>query len=114
MGVEVLVNISTIANAGSLAPAIDLGGTTLAGIIIPSAWTAANLTFSVSTDNVTFNDLYDSTGTEVSVTVAASRFIRLSPADWVGVRFLKVRSGTAAVPVAQGATRAISLVTKVV
>lgn len=114
MGIEVLVNVSTIANATSLAPAIDLAGTTLAGIIIPSAWTAANLTFSVSTDNVTFNDLYDSVGTEVNVTAAASRFIRLSPSDWLGVRYLKVRSGTAAVPVSQAAARAISLVTKAV
>lgn len=104
---------STIALSGSLAASVDLEGKTLLGIIMPSAWTAASLTFSVSADNTTFVDLYDSS-VEVSVAAGINRFIRLNPNDWVGIRYIKVRSGTTAVPVTQAAARAILLVTKAV
>lgn len=105
---------ATISNGASLSGAIDLAGKTLLGIHMPSAWTTANLTFSVSEDGVTYDDLYDNVGTEKTIIAAASRYIFTTPADLVGIRFVKVRSGTASVPVNQGAARAITLVTKAV
>lgn len=106
---------ATIANGGSLSSAVDLAGKILVGYIIPAGWTAAGLTFQTSPDGVAaYNDVYDFTGTEIAHVVAASRFVRVNPGDWVGVRFIKVRSGTAAVPVNQGAVRDIILVTKAV
>jgi hypothetical protein len=99
----------TIANAGSLSGAADLEGKAIAGIVMPADWTAAALTFQVSVDGTNFKNLYNDSGSEVSITVAADTFIRLT-AEWKGIRYIKVRSGTAGVPVAQGAERQIGLV----
>ena len=105
---------ATIANGASLSGAVDLAGKTLLGIIMPATWTAANLTFQVSTDGITYYDLYDNIGTEKTILSASNRFIFTVPADWVGVRYVKVRSGTAGTPVNQAAARDIKLVTKAV
>jgi hypothetical protein len=103
----------TIANGQSLSGAADLKGLgTPVRIDMPAAWTAANLTFQVSADGVTYQDLYDDGGSEVTVTAAAGRSIFLQPAEWAHVRYLKVRSGTAAVPVNQGTDRLLTLVVR--
>lgn len=103
--------IATIAESASLSGAVNLQGQRLAAIIMPSAWTTANLTFQAAENNGgTFNDMYDSSGTEITVTAGASRFIRLSVSDWLGVRSLKVRSGTTGSAVNQAAAREIILV----
>lgn len=104
----------TIANGASLSSAIDLGtlvavGARMAAIQMPSAWTAANLTFQVSLDGVTYADFYDSSGTEYSVTASTSRTILVPYADFFCARFLKVRSGTTGTPVNQGADRSLIL-----
>lgn len=101
----------TVSNGTSLSNSVDLGPNRLFGIVMPAAWTAANLTFSVSVDGITYNNLVDDGGAEVTVTAAASQFIVMSnPPKWFGIRWLKVRSGTSATPVNQGADRIISIV----
>jgi hypothetical protein len=62
-------------------------------------------------DGSTFNNVHDEAGAEISVTVAASRFIGLDAAalELSGVEYLKVRSGTSGAPVNQGGERAILL-----
>ena len=96
---------------GSLSPAVDLIDTRLFGFQMPSAWTTAAMTFSVSADGVTYNDLYDDTGAEVNLTVSASKFIVLSnPQRFLGIRYIKVRSGTTGSAVNQAADRTIKLV----
>lgn len=101
----------TIAAGGSLSNAIDLATQRLAGIAIPAAWTAANLTFQASTDGITFNDLYDWLGGEYTVQVGGpARHLQLPLADFLGLRHLKIRSGIAAAPVAQAASRTLTLV----
>ena len=100
---------ATIENGGSLSGAVDLGGRKLVAIDMPSSWTAASLTFQASPDGVTYDDLYDS-ATERSVTAAASRYLAFNIADWVSVRFLKIRSGTAGTPINQAAARTLTLV----
>jgi len=95
---------ATIAESGSLSAEIDLGaGRVLCAIDMPADWTAANLTFQASYNTGgTFDNLYDQYGTEKNITAAEDRYISLDdPAFWMGVRYLKVRSGTAASPVAQ-------------
>lgn len=103
---------ATIANAGSLSGAIDLGATHLFAIRLdPTAWTAASLTFQASIDGTNFFNLYDNFGSEVGWTVAAQTIVlNASPAQWLGIRWLKIRSGTASSPVAQGAARALTVV----
>jgi hypothetical protein len=101
--------VATIANGAALSGAIDLDGYTLCGIQMPSAWTTANLTFQVSADGATYADVYSDSGGEYTVTAAASRYIVLNPADFAGMRFLKVRSGTTGTPVNQGGARTMLL-----
>lgn len=102
---------AVITNSASLSSALDLGTNRLAQIVIPSSWTTANLTFQTSADGTTYNDLYNAGGTEISVTVGgASRAIVLAPADFISVRYLKVRSGTSGTPVNQGGQRVLTLV----
>jgi hypothetical protein len=100
---------ATIANGESLSGAVDLGGRKLVAIDMPAAWTAASLTFQASPDGVTYDDLYDG-GTERALTVAASRYLAQNIGDWVGVRWLKIRSGTSGTPVNQGGARTLTLV----
>lgn len=98
----------TIANGESLSAGVGVGGHKPIGVVMPSAWTAANLTFQVSVDGgTTWNNLYDKDGVEYTVTASTSRYIILPPYDWAGITHLKIRSGTAAVAVNQGAARTI-------
>lgn len=100
---------ATIAINASLSDAIGSRGLLLAGIIMPSAWTAANLTFQVSHDDTTYNNVYDSSGVEKQVTASASRYIILDPSEWSGAQFIKVRSGTSGSAVTQAAARSVIL-----
>ena len=99
---------ATIADNQSLSASVQLGGTgasnvcTPAAIIIPSTWvTATTMTFQASLDGSTWYELHDEYGTAVSITVSASKYIRLNPSDWWGVPFLKLRSGTSGSAVQQ-------------
>ena len=104
---------ATIAAGGSLSAAIRLPpGHYLAAIIMPAVWTDAPITFQASADGVTYNDVHDTAGTEVTVTVAASRLIVLPPTDWYPVPFLRVRSGPSATPVNQLAARMLTLLAR--
>lgn len=99
----------TIASGASLSAAVHLAAGMLLGVILPAVWTAANLTLQASADGVTYADVYDKAGNEVTITAAASRCITLDPWDFAGVRYLKIRSGTASVPVNQAADRSLTL-----
>lgn len=106
-----------IVSGASLSSIVWMPEHALVAIQIPSAWTAAAITFQGSTDGSTFGDLYDDGGTEVTIasaTVAASRTIvngsileKLAPL----VAF-KVRSGTTGTPVNQAADRSIAISVK--
>lgn len=103
-----IVKTSTIANGASQSNVVDLEGGALVGINMPAAWTAANLTFlSSEYKDGTFDPVYDTAGTEVTVTAAASRNINISPDGFRGMRYMKIRSGTSGTPVNQGAERII-------
>lgn len=99
---------ATIANGTSLSGVIDLGASKLVAIQMPAAWTAAALTFQASIDGTNYFDVYDN-ATERSYTTAASRMLVLQMADWVGVKYLKIRSGTTGTPVNQAADRELVL-----
>lgn len=107
---------ATIANGTSLSDAIDLKEGELLAISMPSSWTAANLTLQSSKDGgSTWQNVYDKSGTEVTITAAADRYIVLdsSLADLLrGVRNLKIRSGTSGAAVNQGAERVIRVLVR--
>ncbi len=106
---------ATIANGASLSDEVDLAGESAQALVMPAAWTAANLTFVASdVSGGTFVPVHDDAGVEVSVTAAASRCIGFDAVarELDGLRFVKVRSGTTGVPVNQGAARALVLILK--
>ena len=106
----------TISPGQSLSAAVGMGADTLVGISMPAAWVAAALTFQVSIDGETWQELYADTGTEVTIpstAAAAGQFIVLPTFPsyiWRGVNLLKVRSGTAGAPVVQTAGATITLI----
>jgi ABC-type Fe3+ transport system permease subunit len=100
---------ATIAAGASLSGAVALTGRVITGILLPSAWTAADLTLSVSLDGVTYADLHDAAGESV-FTVGASSFVGVAITGMLGFNYVKVRSGGSAAPVNQVAQRDIVLV----
>lgn len=106
---------ATIANGQSITSALNLGGLRLFGIVMPSAWTTANLTFQMSHDGgATWNNIYDTNGNEISITAGTSRFIALDPVNYASITMLKVRSGTSGAPVNQGQESTLQLVLRAV
>ncbi len=102
---------ATIANGASLTGTLDLGGLRLFGIVMPSGWTAADLTFQMSPDaGAAWADLKNQDGAEITVTASAGGCFVLDPAQFSSLQYLRVRSGAAASPVAQGADRQLRLV----
>lgn len=101
----------TILSGASLSGAVNIGNGSLFAIQMPASWTAAGLTFQASSDCSAYANLYNDAGTEVTSTAAASTYIVMAtPASWLGIRCLKVRSGTSGSPVAQGADRALTII----
>lgn len=104
-----VVTTATIGSGSALSSAVDLGRTTLAGIVMPAAWTATNLTFDVSADNAVFVSLRAS-GAEVALTVAANEGHSLDSSIMMSWRYVKLRSGPLGSPVNQTQTRVITLI----
>lgn len=90
---------------------INMAGLTLVALDMPAVWTAADITFQESSDGVTYRNVFNADGTEFKITLPlANQKIPLADLDTAGWRFIKVRSGTAAAPVNQGAERIIGLI----
>lgn len=99
--------MATIANGASLSDALRLRGKRAFQV---NGWTAAAMTFQAANEANNFADVYDDAGAEITVpSFSGARTITL-PAKLIGVAFIKIRSGTAALPVNQGALRTITLV----
>jgi len=102
---------ATIANGASLSDSVEVGQGAVVGFLLPTI-TAAVLTFQGSDDGVTFKDLRDAAAAEIQIASNAGDIFVTPPAGLNGPAFLKVRSGTSAAPVAQGAQRLIKVVIK--
>lgn len=109
MGNSKISPTATIANGASLSGVVGLGAeVSIAVIIMPAAWTAADLTFQGSIDGTTFYDVYNDAGDEYLIPTAASRIIILNvPLSFF---YAKIRSGTTGSPVTQAAARTITLI----
>lgn len=102
-----------IANGQSLSQALQLNGLHGEMIVMPSAWTAAGLSFAVAeTEAGTFTPLVDALGVEVTLTVAASQTIVLPIGLLRAANWLKLRSGTSAAAVNQGGARSVQLLAR--
>lgn len=98
----------TILSGASLTSGLNLGGRIPTGIYMSAAWTAAALTFQASLDGVTWYNVQTESA-ELSVTTTSAVYVAFDPTRFFGVKWLKVRSGTAGVPVNQAADRALVL-----
>jgi hypothetical protein len=119
-----VVGPATIHAGESLSDAVDCTGSLrIARVIMPPEWDNADLTFQVSPDGTAWHDLYNVTIPAGSGTADAYRTFQavvfkpragsiiVVPAGFgVDVSWLKVRSGTAIVPVVQSADREFSFV----
>jgi hypothetical protein len=104
---------AVIVSGESLSAVVDLAGLTLAGIEMPATWTAASLTFQVAASAaLAAANLYDELGSEYTATAAQGHFIAINPADFAGIKWLRVRSGSSASPVNQAGERSIILVAR--
>ena len=75
---------------------VDSIGYLVSGIIIPAGFEGTTLTFQAcDTATGTFLDVVNSSGTAVSMTVAASTHVVFEPQTFAGARYLKVVAGTA-------------------
>lgn len=72
----ILIRTATIANGDTISGAVQCSGMMLAAIQLPSAMTGTSLTFEAETpEGGGFDAVYDSEGTLVSYTIAASRVV---------------------------------------
>ena len=106
---------ATIASGQSLSGQTDIGPGVLVGLIVPSGWTAANITFQVSADGgATWGNLFSYLGTEFTVVSVVGEFMAIDPTLLRGARSLKVRSGTSASAVTQTNPVNVTLVTALI
>ena len=111
---------ASIANGASVSGAVDLLNTALLAFIAPAAWTAAALNIEVSTTGGASASewatagLFDAsgvaTGQYASLTGGAAYAVDFN--SLLGYRYVRLRSGTAAAPVNQGAQRDFVLITR--
>ena len=109
------VGLATIEGGSSLSDAVDLLETRTVAFQLPSSINGAtSLTFQASADGVTYSNVHESDGDELTYTVAASRFVRVADMlDFAGVRYLKVRTGTSGAATAQAAGCVIKVIAQV-
>jgi hypothetical protein len=94
-GTRKLTMTATIPSGQTSSGAIDLGSARLWAIRTPATLTATALTFTASEDCQAYSALYDSSGTAISWTVAASRYVvNAAPAQWLSVRCFKLVIGS--------------------
>lgn len=106
---------AVIAAAGTQSGAVTLYGLQLVALQMPASWNSADMTVLASVDGTTYGELNNSNGAAYNITAgtgALNNFIYLSPADFAGVYYLKIRSGAPGSAVTQTAARTISLVVR--
>jgi hypothetical protein len=78
-------------------------------IVVGRDWMRAPVSFMVSNDGVTFNDLLDADGNEVNMMAVPGSTLSIPQEHTREARFLKIRSGTSYAPVRQTADCVITL-----
>lgn len=84
---------ATIANGATTSGVIDMGGASMAGLIIPASFTGTAISFKISdTFGGTYVPLKNSAGTTVSFTVSSSSAIGFDPTDFAAFRYFQIVS----------------------
>lgn len=98
---------ATIANGATTSGAIDLGGGALVGIRTPATLTGTSFAVQAADEAGNFLAVYDSSGNAVAITAAADRHIYLNPANFAGLRQIKLVSNAS-----EGGDRTITLIVR--
>lgn len=102
--------VATILTGTSITPSIDLTQGSVVIIIAPNGWTEAKISFQVSFDNISFFDLFDSTGFEISRFVVPGAAVEIVSSLTQAALYFKIRSGSRADPIAQESDRIFQLI----
>ncbi len=81
---------TVLIGTASLEDPIDGQGSTLMGIITPSALTSSSMTLRVSSDGLSFFDYFTSSGTQVSIQIGTDRYIAFVASDFFPIRFIQI------------------------
>jgi len=93
---------ATIAAAGSLSAPVNLQGCTIARMELSTFASSAVLTFQTSSNGGTFLEMVDFYATPIQYPASTGNVaVVMIPQDWYRMRWMRVRSGTAASPVTQ-------------
>ena len=85
---------ATIPVNDTVSNAVDLKGTFLCGLVFPSTFDGTQLRFQVSNDGTTFQNYYNTSGTLITMTCAASTTVGIVPSDFAMWRYIKLVSVT--------------------
>lgn len=101
-----------ISSSGTVSAAIDLtdssgAGYALVAMIMPATFTGTTVSFQGSDDGVTYYAIYNTNNALLSANVTQGRMYLFTPGDFVGIRYLKVVSGST-----EGSSRTIKLLTR--
>lgn len=81
----------TIGAGETTSNAVDLFGTSMVGLLIPTAISNTSVTLQASDSlDGTYYDVYDTDGNHVTLVVGGQRYIPLVPTDFSSIRFIKM------------------------
>lgn len=104
---QVVYGSTTVANGTDESGVITTNGMSLCGIQLPATMTSTSITFeAATTKNGTYQPIYNKSG-QVSYTITSGQFLAIDPADFYGVQFLKIKTGSN-----EGADRALAYALK--
>jgi hypothetical protein len=102
---------ATIPAGESLSNEIDASAGKVIRIIMPAAWTPANLSFQIADLGTgPFNDVFTRDGGEFLMACTPGKVYAIGTSEWASEGFIKVRSGSAQAPIVQDAARAFTFV----
>jgi len=94
----------------SFSSPVNLGGLRFLGVFMPTDWTSAELSFQTSPDGTHWYNVFDQNGNEVLFSVGAGLYAAVTAATvFAPMQFLRIKSGSSAVPIVQAAARTLNL-----
>ncbi len=113
--IESQIQTATIEADESLSNSVDISRFSKFALQMPSEWTEADISFVSDDDNIgTFLPVKGADGLEIVVEAEASEYVSIDIYSSVfePLHFIKLRSGTASVPIAQESERQIKIIMK--
>src|SRR3990167_4804288 len=111
MSARFKVQTVSILTAGTMAAGLSLEGFTPFALQMSTAITGTKISFQASQDETNYFNLFSSTGGEITLTVAASRYVLIPEPDrFLGIAAIKLRAGTSTGTSTQAAVPARSLI----